>query len=397
MTEISIRAATPEDAGVLAQLEHESAIHHASLDPVRWRVPPLDAIDAFMRRRQAEGGEVLVAEADGAVVGMVEVAFEDPGNPGGARVPGRLMDLGITVAEGWRGKGVGERLMRAAEDLARGRGVGRITLDMAVANEGARRFYERLGYGVHGLLMDKALEDGLATSSLPGDASGSINEANEANEANEPNEANQANEPNEPNEPNEANQAKAGAGDVAGAGAATATGAEVAPVLRGEQVRLRPLVESDRAALVEVLSDPSVVAIWDTRGPENSARELLEGEKGWFVWAIEAGGEFAGSVQASEDVEDPDYRHAGIDIFLSSQFQGRGLGTDAVRTVARWLIDVRGHHRLTIDPAASNARAIRTYEKVGFRTVGVMREYERGQDGTFHDGLLMDLLARELT
>jgi aminoglycoside 6'-N-acetyltransferase len=81
---------------------------------------------------------------------------------------------------------------------------------------------------------------------------------------------------------------------------------------------------------------------------------------------------------------------------MSSRFQGRGIGTDAVRTMARYLIEVRGHHRLTIDPAAANARAIHVYEKVGFRPVGVMRRYERGQDGTFHDGLLMDLLADEL-
>jgi len=33
---------------------------------------------------------------------------------------------------------------------------------------------------------------------------------------------------------------------------------------------------------------------------------------------------------------------------------------------------------------------------VGFRPVGVMRRYERGGDGRFHDGLLMDLLRGEL-
>ena len=49
-----------------------------------------------------------------------------------------------------------------------------------------------------------------------------------------------------------------------------------------------------------------------------------------------------------------------------------------------------------IDPAAGNAAAIRCYGKVGFRPVGLMREYERGADGTWHDGLLMDILAREL-
>ena len=49
-----------------------------------------------------------------------------------------------------------------------------------------------------------------------------------------------------------------------------------------------------------------------------------------------------------------------------------------------------------IDPAADNVAAIRCYTKVGFRPVGVMRQYERGPDGTWHDGLLMEMLADEL-
>ena len=74
-----------------------------------------------------------------------------------------------------------------------------------------------------------------------------------------------------------------------------------------------------------------------------------------------------------------------------------GLGQDVVRTVARWLIEERGHHRVTIDPSAANERAIAAYRRVGFRVVGIMRRYERGPDGTWHDGLLLDLLADELT
>ncbi len=172
-------------------------------------------------------------------------------------------------------------------------------------------------------------------------------------------------------------------------------GREVAPPLVGELVRLRAIEEADRDALVDVLSDPTVVEWWDTRGPANSATELIAGEPGWFVWAIEVGGELAGSIQATEETE-PDYRHGGIDVFMSARFQGHGYGSDAVRTVARWLFEERGHHRITIDPAAANARAIHTYEKVGFRPVGVMRQYERGVDQTFHDGLLMDMLRGEL-
>jgi aminoglycoside 6'-N-acetyltransferase len=67
-----------------------------------------------------------------------------------------------------------------------------------------------------------------------------------------------------------------------------------------------------------------------------------------------------------------------------------------MRTLARHLIDDHRHHRLVVDPAADNVAAICCYTKVGFRPVGVMRQYERGPDGTWHDGLLMDLLADEL-
>ena len=170
---------------------------------------------------------------------------------------------------------------------------------------------------------------------------------------------------------------------------------EPVPTLRGELVTLRPLRAGDRQALVEILSDPTVAEWWDSRGAEVSAAELLADDPEVTVFAIEVDGELAGSIQYAEELE-PDYRHAGVDIFMSSRFQDRGLGTDAVRTLARYLFDVRGHHRVTIDPAAANARAIRTYEKVGFKPVGVMRRYERGRDGTFHDGLLMDMLAGEL-
>jgi aminoglycoside 6'-N-acetyltransferase len=110
--------------------------------------------------------------------------------------------------------------------------------------------------------------------------------------------------------------------------------------------------------------------------------------------AIEAEGEVVGLIQHSEETT-PEFRHAGIDVYLADSHQGRGLGTDAVRTLARHLIEERGHHRLTIDPAVDNVAAIRAYEKVGFRPAGVMREHWRSRDGIWHDGLLMDLLARE--
>lgn len=93
--------------------------------------------------------------------------------------------------------------------------------------------------------------------------------------------------------------------------------------------------------------------------------------------------------------EDPDEdsRHADVDLLLATRLHGQGLGTDAMRTIARHLIDTRGHHRITLSTVPANARAIRAYEKAGFRQVGVTRLSERAADGTWHDELLMELVV----
>jgi aminoglycoside 6'-N-acetyltransferase len=165
--------------------------------------------------------------------------------------------------------------------------------------------------------------------------------------------------------------------------------------LRGERVVLRPLGETDVPILVELGADPSVARWWPGLTDADVRAKARGEEEGVTPFAIVADGEVAGLIQYYEE-DDPDYRHAGIDVFLGAAFQGRGLGPDAVRTMALHLVSARGHHRLVIDPAAGNAAAIRCYERVGFRRVGVMREHWRGPDGVWQDGVLMDLLARDL-
>ena len=164
-------------------------------------------------------------------------------------------------------------------------------------------------------------------------------------------------------------------------------------VIYGDRVRLRPIGAADRARVHEILAAPEVARWW---GPADSETEgLYAVEDGFRCYVIECDGVVVGLIQSFEEL-DPQYRHAGIDIAIHQDFHGRGLGTDAIRALARHLF-AQGHHRLTIDPAAANETAIRVYAKVGFRPVGVLRDYERGPDGTWHDGLLMDLLAGELT
>jgi RimJ/RimL family protein N-acetyltransferase len=154
------------------------------------------------------------------------------------------------------------------------------------------------------------------------------------------------------------------------------------------RLRLRPLASGDEAELLRIHTTPEVLRWWDV-----PADGFPWDEPESTRWTIELDRGIAGLIQAWEENE-PRYRHAGVDLFLDPALHGRGLGAEAVRQVVRHLIDERGHHRITIDPAAGNIAAIRCYEKVGFRTVGVMRSYERDTGGGgWHDGVLMELVA----
>jgi aminoglycoside 6'-N-acetyltransferase len=158
--------------------------------------------------------------------------------------------------------------------------------------------------------------------------------------------------------------------------------------MTASDIVLRALVATDAGELRRIRATPEVARWWEP--PED---EFPFGDDEVTRLTVEVDGAVAGMVQFGEEL-DPKYRHASIDLFLDPALHGRGIGTEVVRRVVRELIDERGHHRITIDPAADNAAAIRVYEKAGFRRVGVMRRYERDVGGRgWHDGLLMELLA----
>jgi aminoglycoside 6'-N-acetyltransferase len=155
---------------------------------------------------------------------------------------------------------------------------------------------------------------------------------------------------------------------------------------------LRPLLEADTAELLRIHRAPEVRLWWGA-----PPADFPDDDPGSTRLAIEVDGRVAGLIQYSEELE-PRYRHASIDLFIDPSLHGRGYGSEAVRRVVRMLIDERGHHRITIDPALANNAAIRAYEKVGFAPVGVMRQYERDAEGEeWHDSLLMELLASGLS
>jgi len=168
---------------------------------------------------------------------------------------------------------------------------------------------------------------------------------------------------------------------------------EPLPILRGDRVRLRPVRGEDAGALLALLTEPAVAAWWQVWDAARVAEMMADREEP--ALAIEADGELVGLLLVGEEAF-PMYRHASLDIAITTEHQGRGLGPEALRLAIAHLIEERGHHRFTIDPSAANERAIRAYARLGFKPVGILRRYERHADGEWHDSLLMDLLADEL-
>ncbi|CAM3035753.1 GNAT family protein [Prescottella defluvii] len=163
-----------------------------------------------------------------------------------------------------------------------------------------------------------------------------------------------------------------------------------APDLRGPRVLLTPVRPVHRDRLREIHNSPAVRRWWQV-----PADDWPSPEPGTVGYAVLLDDRVVGFVQWYEEA-DPEFRHAGVDLFLDAAVHGRGLGTEVVRVLCTHLVDDHGFHRIVIDPEAANTVAVACYRKVGFRDVGVMREYSKGADGVWRDGLLMDLLAREL-
>jgi len=104
-------------------------------------------------------------------------------------------------------------------------------------------------------------------------------------------------------------------------------------------------------------------------------------------------GSFLGFVHL-EDIKRPHSRaEFGISI-QNPDNQSKGYGTDAARIILWVAFNILGLHSVYLDTMEDNHRAIRMYEKVGFKRVGILRETEF-IDGAYKGLLVMDILRDE--
>jgi RimJ/RimL family protein N-acetyltransferase len=176
--------------------------------------------------------------------------------------------------------------------------------------------------------------------------------------------------------------------------------------LQGERVRLRPLRITDAAAFQPWINDPEIQRLLGGRGWQYSlpaqeeyvrARLANDWEHGFAlaieVMDVEGAPRLIGNLELRklEAVE----RRGEIGIMIGErEYWSRGYGEDAMRTICGYGFRDLDLHRLELNVAAFNARALRCYEKVGFTIEGRLRDH-RYVAGRYHDTLLMGLLRED--
>ncbi len=152
MSAISIRPATPADAEAICTIYNQGIEDRVATLETELRTPE--------ERRQWMGARgprhpVIVAEAGGRVVGWGSL---NPFNP--RRAYDHVADLSVYVERGWRGRGVGRRLLHRLVTLAREIGYHKMVLAALPFNQAGVALYQRLGFTRVGVYREQGMLDG---------------------------------------------------------------------------------------------------------------------------------------------------------------------------------------------------------------------------------------------
>lgn len=173
-------------------------------------------------------------------------------------------------------------------------------------------------------------------------------------------------------------------------------------MIYGERIRLRAIERSDIPTFLRWFNDPEVRQFLLMYLPLSEAQE-----ERWFESLPERSADHIFGIEANTDEGwrligncglhriDWKNRNATFGIVIGEkEFWGRGFGTEATRTLLRFAFHELNLHRVSLDVYDFNARAIRSYEKAGFRLEGTKRE-ALFRDGRYHDVHLMSILSHE--
>lgn len=160
MTEPVATETTVREAGA-ADVEGVATAVESLLAELGGRSPARPELEAETRAllEDREDGSVLIAEADGKIVGVLSASWQRA-----IHVPGVYATIqDLWVDEDWRSRGVGAELVEAIASQARTRGVSRLEVGLPretfAAIASTESFYRRNGFEPLGPRMRRLLND----------------------------------------------------------------------------------------------------------------------------------------------------------------------------------------------------------------------------------------------
>lgn len=167
-------------------------------------------------------------------------------------------------------------------------------------------------------------------------------------------------------------------------------------ILVDDHIKLRDALDKDAKVYVEIPFDEELLKMYGSEMSANKEKSLdkamlfiNEIKSNPYEWAIEYKGKFVGQVRLTIDDKNKKGKFA-IGIF-NPQCWNKGIGTKVSNEVLKFGFSELRLHRIYLKVLAYNKRAIKSYEKVGFKIEGEEREgaYINGKYETdIHMGIL---------
>ena len=165
-------------------------------------------------------------------------------------------------------------------------------------------------------------------------------------------------------------------------------------MIQGEITDLHPFDKEELKNTLKWKNDPIIKEYIGTVYPIS-----MEEHKRWFdklssndnirFFSIKTKeGDHIGNINLRINWKD---RNCEFGILIAEKTQGKGYGTDALKTVVNFAFEELNMHRIWCQIFEYNKAAVRVYEKAGFAQEGIMKE-ALFHEGKYHDKILMSML-----
>lgn len=170
----------------------------------------------------------------------------------------------------------------------------------------------------------------------------------------------------------------------------------------GEKVKLREYRKEDIKKVQGYINDPELKGLLQNGIP---FPYTLEDEYKWFENISATKDTYSFAIESLDEhnyiggcgINNIDWKNsiAVVGIFIGDKnYWGNGYGTDAMKVLIKFIFEEMNINKIKLNVFSFNERAVKSYEKCGFKVEGVLRQ-EIFRKGKYYDDIVMGLLREE--